>query len=78
MGAFEQKNENANNETQGRYTFATGGGRTAFQNFLTGNRDRLCGTPCTYAEVGDRHHQPAAVQPLRDVRAGHVAARRRT
>jgi hypothetical protein len=48
--AFEQKNENANNETQGRFTFATGGGRTAFQNFLTGNRDGLCGNACTYSE----------------------------
>jgi hypothetical protein len=48
--AFEQKNENANNETQGRFTFATGGGRTAFQNFLTGNRDGLCGAACFYAE----------------------------
>jgi hypothetical protein len=48
--AFEQKNENANNETHGRFVFATGGGRTAFQNFLTGNRDGLCGNPCTYAE----------------------------
>ena len=50
MAAFEQKNENAGNETQGRYTFATGGGRTAFQNFLTGNRDGLCGNACTYSE----------------------------
>ena len=50
MMAFEQKNENAGNETQGRFTFATGGGRTAFQNFLTGNRDGLCGNVCTYGE----------------------------
>jgi hypothetical protein len=48
--AFEQKNENASNETQGRFTFGTGGGRTAFQNFITGNRDGLCGTPCGYSE----------------------------
>lgn len=47
---FEQKNENASNETQGRFTFATGGGRTAFQNFLTGNRDGLCGDVCFYTE----------------------------
>jgi hypothetical protein len=51
MVAFEIKDEFSNNETQGRYTFAAGGGRTAFQNFLTGNRDGLCGTPCTYAEL---------------------------
>ena len=50
MAAFEQKNENAGNETQGRFTFATGGGRTAFQNFLTGNRDGLCGNACSYSE----------------------------
>jgi hypothetical protein len=48
--AFEQKNEGASNETQGRFTFANGGGRTGFQNFLTGNRDGLCGITCTYAE----------------------------
>jgi hypothetical protein len=48
--AFEQKNENANNVTQGAFVFGVGGGRTAFQNFLTGNRDGLCGTPCTYSE----------------------------
>jgi hypothetical protein len=47
--AFEQKNEGANAETQGRFTFVTGGGRTAFQNFLTGNRDGLC-TACGYSE----------------------------
>ena len=28
-----------------------GGGRTAFQNFLTGNRDGLCTTTCTYTEA---------------------------
>lgn len=50
MVAFEQKNENANNETHGRFTFNSGGGRTAFQNFLTGNRDGLCGTRCSYSE----------------------------
>ena len=51
MAAFESKNENAANETQGRYSFvATPGGRTAFQNFLTGNRDGLC-TTCTYSEA---------------------------
>jgi hypothetical protein len=51
MMAFEQKNENASNTTQGAFVFNTGGGRTAFQNFLTGNRDGLCGTPCTYSEA---------------------------
>jgi hypothetical protein len=50
MMAFEQKNENANNETQGRFSYGTGGGRTAFQNFMTGNRDGLCGANCTYSE----------------------------
>jgi hypothetical protein len=51
MFAFEQKNENANNQTQGSFAFVAGGGRTAFQNFLTGNRDGLCGTGCTYSEA---------------------------
>jgi len=52
MMAIEQKNENANNQTQGSYAFvATTGGRTAFQNFITGNRDGLCGAGCTYAEA---------------------------
>lgn len=49
--AFEQKNENANNNTQGSFTFGAGGGRTAFQNFLTGNRDGLCGAECSYSEA---------------------------
>ena len=49
--AFERKNENANNQTQGNFAFVAGGGRTAFQNFLTGNRDGLCGTGCIYTEA---------------------------
>lgn len=49
--AFEQKNEGASNETQGRFAFGnTPGVRTGFQNFLTGNRDGLCGTFCSYSE----------------------------
>jgi hypothetical protein len=49
--AFEQKNENANNNTQGSFSFGnTANGRTAFQNFLTGNRDGLCGATCSYTE----------------------------
>ncbi|MCA1563248.1 MAG: hypothetical protein LC804_24350, partial [Acidobacteria bacterium] len=50
MAAFEQKNENANNETQGRFTFNAGGGLTAFQNFLTGNSAGTCAANCTYSE----------------------------
>jgi hypothetical protein len=50
LATFEQKNEGANNVTQGSFSFGTGGGRTAFQNFLTGNRDGLCGATCTYLE----------------------------
>lgn len=48
--AFEQKDELSGSGTQGSFSFLAGGGRTAFQNFLTGNRDGLCGTPCTYTE----------------------------
>ena len=47
---FEGKNENALANTMGSFAFvATSGGRTAFQNFLTGNQDGTC-TACTYAE----------------------------
>jgi hypothetical protein len=49
--SFEGKNENAANQTQGNFTFGTGGGRTAFQNFLTGNADGLCGNGCAYSEA---------------------------
>jgi hypothetical protein len=48
--AFERKNELSGSETQGRFSFGAGGGRTGFQNFLTGNRDGLCGNNCTYTE----------------------------
>ena len=51
LATFEQKNENATNQTQGNFAFGAGGGRTAFQNFLTGNADGLCGTNCSYAEA---------------------------
>ncbi len=47
---FEQKNENAGNVTQGSFSFVTGGGFTAFQNFLRGNRDGAC-TACAYTEA---------------------------
>ena len=47
---FEQKNENATNVTQGSYSFVTGGGFTAFQNFLRGNFDGAC-TACAYTEA---------------------------
>jgi hypothetical protein len=49
--SFEQKNENASNTTQGSFTFAAGGGRTAFYNFLSGNADGVCGNACSYAEA---------------------------
>ena len=48
---FERKNENAANQTQGNFTFATGGGHTAFYNFLSGNADGSCGNACTYTEA---------------------------
>ena len=49
--SFETKRELSTSVTQGRFTFAAGGGRTAFQNFLTGNRDGLCGAACMYVEA---------------------------
>ena len=48
---FEQKNENAANQTHGSFSFSSGGGRTAFYNFLSGNADGLCGAACTYTEA---------------------------
>jgi hypothetical protein len=48
--AWEVKDELSGSGTQGSFSFAAGGGRTAFQNFLTGNRDGLCGSVCTYTE----------------------------
>jgi len=48
--AWEQKDELSGSATQGSFSFGNAGGRTAFQNFLTGNRDGLCGSTCTYTE----------------------------
>ena len=48
--SFEQKDEVATAATQGSFTFAAGGGQTAFQNFLTGNARGGCGASCAYAE----------------------------
>jgi len=48
---FEQKNENAANQTQGSFVFGQGGGHTAFYNFLSGNADGSCGNGCTYGEA---------------------------
>lgn len=48
--AWEQKNELSGSATQGSFNFPAAGGRTAFQNFLSGNRDGLCGSSCTYTE----------------------------
>ncbi len=48
--AWEVKNELSGSGTQGAFNFAAAGGRTAFQNFLTGNRDGACGSTCTYSE----------------------------
>jgi hypothetical protein len=48
---FEEKDGKfAEGITQGSFTFRNGGGLTAFQNFLRGNRDGQCGTACTYYE----------------------------
>jgi Carboxypeptidase regulatory-like domain/TonB dependent receptor len=49
--AFEQKDELSTSLTQGSFTFAAGGGFTAFQNFLRGNADGACGAACLYSEV---------------------------
>jgi Carboxypeptidase regulatory-like domain len=48
---FEQKDANfAGGSTQGTFNFRAGGGFTGFQNFLRGNRDGRCASPCTYYE----------------------------
>jgi hypothetical protein len=48
--ALERKNELSTSVTQGSFSFGAGGGRSAFQNFLTGNADGRCGAGCTYGE----------------------------
>ncbi|HQZ16945.1 MAG TPA: TonB-dependent receptor [Vicinamibacteria bacterium] len=48
--AWETKDELSGSGTQGSFNFGVAGGRTAFQNFLTGNRDGACGSTCTYTE----------------------------
>jgi hypothetical protein len=50
--AFEQKNEISGSGTQGSFNWRAGGGFTAFQNFLRGNRDGACGANCDYTEPG--------------------------
>jgi hypothetical protein len=51
LATFEQKNENAANQSQGNFSFvATTGGATAFQNFLRGNVAGTC-TGCSYTEA---------------------------
>jgi hypothetical protein len=50
MVALESKNELSTAATQGTFAFQPGGGRTAFQNFLTGNADGRCGESCSYLE----------------------------
>jgi hypothetical protein len=49
--SMESKRELSTSVTQGAFVFAAGGGRTAFGNFMTGNRDGLCGAACTYTEA---------------------------
>jgi hypothetical protein len=48
--AFEQKDELSGSERRAASLRCAAAGRTAFQNFLTGNRDGLCGNSCTYTE----------------------------
>ena len=51
LAAFEQKNENAANTSQGSFNFvATAGGPSAFQSFLRGNASGGC-PACTYTET---------------------------
>jgi len=51
LATFERKNENGANQTQGNFSFQpTTNGKSAFQNFITGNADGSC-TACTYTEA---------------------------
>jgi hypothetical protein len=50
--ALEHMNSNLIQETtQGAFFFQSGGGFTAFQNFLRGNSGGACGEPCSYFET---------------------------
>jgi Carboxypeptidase regulatory-like domain len=50
--ALEHVNSNLYPETtQGSFRFQSGGGFTAFQNFLRGNSDGACGQRCSYSET---------------------------
>lgn len=50
--AFERVSSNLSPQsTQGEFDFEAGGGFTAFQNFLRGNRDGACGEACNYSEA---------------------------
>lgn len=48
--AWEVKDELSGSGTQGSFSFTAGGGRTAFQNFLTGNAGGQCAASCSYTE----------------------------
>ena len=50
--ALEQVTSNlVEKTTQGSFSFQSGGGFTAFQNFLRGNSGGACGEPCSYRET---------------------------
>ena len=70
---FEQKNENAASVSHGRFSFvATANGPSAFQSFLRGNATSACAACCLHRGRA-RHRPAAAVQPLRALRARHLA-----
>lgn len=53
-GLFSLEHINSNlfpEMTQGSFTFQSGGGFTAFQNFLRGNSGGVCGQGCSYFET---------------------------
>ena len=70
--AMEAKDELSTSATQGTFNWRAGGGRTAFQNFLTGNRDGLCGANCDYVEPEREIALPVPLEPLRVLPAGHL------
>ena len=75
----EQMNSNLFPEgTQGAFRFRSGGGFSAFQNFLRGNAGGACGAACSYAEtdidVGNRFRSARYEAYLQDTWRIHSRA----
>ena len=71
--AFERKNENANNATQGTFAFVARRGADGFPELPHRQPRRPVRQRLHLHRSADRRDQSPAVQPLRDVRPGHLA-----